>query len=169
MKKSRADFLKLLFKEKLYYVEGQDVWSSPKKRKFVLGPAIKMQPVYNKGGYPTVKLQRKGQQKTYPIHQVVWVWYVGSYPDKFEINHKDGNKSNNDVANLELCTPKQNTQHAHFTGLVPKKFTDFHIQRAHALLTEGLNFSEAASILGVSRTLIYKWRKKGKLNVRPNT
>ena len=33
------------------------------------------------------------------------------------VKHKDGNKQNNNIENLEWCTKKQNSQHAHDTGL----------------------------------------------------
>ncbi len=40
---------------------------------------------------------------------------------KLHVNHKDGNKQNNFLSNLEYCTAKENTQHAIKMGLVNNK------------------------------------------------
>lgn len=45
-------------------------------------------------------------------HRVVWVLNHGPIPDGMEINHKDGNKSNNAIENLELVTHQDNMKHA---------------------------------------------------------
>ena len=43
--------------------------------------------------------------------------FIGQYPKGKQINHKDTNKQNNRLDNLEYCTPKENTQHAYDNGL----------------------------------------------------
>lgn len=40
------------------------------------------------------------------IHRYVWEYYNGEIPFGYEIHHKDGDKSNNDISNLELLTSK---------------------------------------------------------------
>lgn len=51
------------------------------------------------------------------VHRLVYRKYVGPLLEGFEINHKDGNKKNNHVSNLEQVTPYENQIHALRTGL----------------------------------------------------
>lgn len=61
-------------------------------------------------GYQRVTLYPSG--KTYSVHKLVAQAFIENESDGTVINHKDGNKENNDVSNLEWCTPKYNTNHA---------------------------------------------------------
>lgn len=47
------------------------------------------------------------------LHRILWEENIGKIPDGMEVNHKDGNKLNNDLNNLELVTHKENSIHAH--------------------------------------------------------
>ena len=56
------------------------------------------------------------------IHRLVAYTWIGNPPkDKLEINHKDGNKLNNHVSNLEWSSRSQNVQHGYDSGLFDKK------------------------------------------------
>ena len=65
-----------------------------------------------KTGYAFVVLSHNGQQKTYRIHQLVAELFIGVRPVGFVINHKNCNKGDDCVKNLEYVTPKQNVLHA---------------------------------------------------------
>jgi len=47
------------------------------------------------------------------VHRLVYETFVGAIPNGYEINHKDGNKVNNELSNLELCTHKDNIIHSY--------------------------------------------------------
>lgn len=53
------------------------------------------------------------------MHKFV-IWTFLGYKD-MEVNHKDGNKCNNKIENLEYVTGSENIQHAVATGLVADK------------------------------------------------
>ena len=64
-------------------------------------------------GYKTVNIK----EKKYSIHRLVAEAFIPNPENKAQVNHKDGNKLNNCVSNLEWVTPKENVQHAFKIGL----------------------------------------------------
>ena len=71
-----------------------------------------------KNKYLEVALYKNHKRQDVRVHRLVAKAFIpnpNSYPI---INHKDGNKKNNNVNNLEWCTHKQNRQHAINNGLV---------------------------------------------------
>ena len=64
-------------------------------------------------GYKEVNLYIKPQRGTMKyVHRLMYETFVGEIPSGYEINHIDGNKSNNQITNLELVTPSQNRLHS---------------------------------------------------------
>mgnify|MGYP003633383959 CR=1 FL=1 len=67
--------------------------------------------------YHLVCLCVKGLAKGFLVHRLVAIAYIANPSNKKEINHIDGDRSNNDVSNLEWCTRSENMIHAHKNGL----------------------------------------------------
>jgi len=67
----------------------------------------------DKDGYGLVTINKK----TYRVHRLIWTFFNGPIPNGLQINHKDGDKLNNNLANLELMTYQENLDHAILTGL----------------------------------------------------
>lgn len=68
-------------------------------------------------GYRIVSLSNRETGRTRLVHQLVMLAFVGPPPADMEINHKDGDKTNNRLTNLEYCTTAYNHAHAARTGL----------------------------------------------------
>ena len=62
----------------------------------------------DKYGYHQVCLRINGKGKKYKVHRLVAEAFIPNPNNLPEINHKDENKLNNNVDNLEWCTPKYN-------------------------------------------------------------
>ena len=41
------------------------------------------------------------------LHRVVWIYYHGAIPDKFDVHHVDGNRANNQIENLRLLSRRE--------------------------------------------------------------
>lgn len=85
-----------------YYVSNYGrVWSEKQKKRF-------MSPTIIGSGYLRVKLRKDGRYFQKLIHRLVAEEFIPNPNGYQEVNHKDENKENNYVDNLEWCTRKYN-------------------------------------------------------------
>lgn len=68
-----------------------------------------------------IELNLNGKSKKYLIHRLVAQTYLLNPNNLPCVNHKDGNKLNNDVDNLEWCDYSENMGHVSKTGLLHTK------------------------------------------------
>ncbi len=73
-----------------------------------------------KAGYTRIKLFVDSKAKMRFIHTLVAKAYIPNLENKPIVNHKNGDRHDNRVENLEWVTYKENSQHACDTGLSPK-------------------------------------------------
>ena len=70
-------------------------------------------------GYEYVAIRQKGIYVGYSVHRLVATAFIPNPKRLPQVNHLDGNKLNNHVANLEWCDAYDNVMHAIRTGLRP--------------------------------------------------
>lgn len=76
----------------------------------------------NNRGYISVILKdNTNRLRTLLVHRLVADAFLKPDVDRVQINHIDGNKTNNFVMNIERCTPKENIKHAVETGLIDSR------------------------------------------------
>jgi hypothetical protein len=78
------------------------------KRNTILKP-------YQSGNYARASLSKDGKVMAFSVHRLVLLAFIGDSP--LQVNHKDGNKKNNSLSNLEYVTASQNSLHAYGIGL----------------------------------------------------
>lgn len=82
-------------------VTGQLTWRILNRRIFPGATAGTTQ----NDGYRRVRLRGRN----YKAHRLAWLLHYGADPGAMHIDHIDGNRSNNAIANLRLCTQQQNS------------------------------------------------------------
>jgi hypothetical protein len=78
-------------------------------------------------GYLYIRLYKNGKQYTFRAHRLVYAVFIGPIPEGFEINHTNGDKTNNTVSNLDLTNHSENMKHAVRTGLLKFKTGKDHL------------------------------------------
>lgn len=71
--------------------------------------------------FVSISLGKRGKYMLIKVHRAVAETFIENPNNYPFINHIDGNKLNNNVNNLEFCTPKYNSQHARRLGLASSK------------------------------------------------
>jgi DNA-binding transcriptional regulator YiaG len=141
---------KIRNKNKYYYSTYKGTLLKRKKKKLLVGEKLSQK------GYLRITLEKK----THFVHRIVALTWILNLKNLPQINHKDGNKLNNAIENLEWVTNQQNRNHA-----VKNKL---HVY-GESCINSKLKIKDIVQIrnlleLGVSQQKIAK-----KFNVRPQT
>lgn len=81
-----------------------------------------LKPRVDKKGYLHYALNKDKKAKEFKAHRLVAEAFVPNIEEKPQINHKDMNKQNNYVDNLEWCTNGENQKHSYKNNLNRKNF-----------------------------------------------
>lgn len=124
--------------------------------------------VNSNGYYSTVVTVSKGVFKHYRIHRLVAETFIPTDDKTLDVHHKDHDKSNNHVSNLEWCTRGQNIKYAMLAGVNPQMgvthsssvLTEEQVHKICELLQEGWRTIDIADFMGVDKSIICGIRTK---------
>lgn len=122
-------------------------------------------------GYKGVNLYKNKKYFSKSIHRLVGIAFIDNPENKPQINHKDGNKHNNNINNLEWNTSSENLSHRYTTGLYSQKgfnnsnskMTEKDLNTISVLILEGCSNREIGRRLNYSSSTINYNVKKYKL------
>ena len=102
-------------------------------------------------------------QKIYKIHRLLAEYFIPNPDNKPCVNHKDGNKLNNSLSNLEWATISENTKHAYANKLERNWWTkEIGIVCINLIENYKYNFADIAKLFNLpSRTYVYHFWNKG--------
>ena len=116
-------------------------------------------------GYKKVELVKNGKKKGHKVHRLVAMAFIDNPENKPQVNHIDGNKTNNYVGNLEWVTSSENCIHAYETGLNPnKKEIDETI--VITMYTNGTSKEDIAKEFGVSNVVVKRILTENNVSLR---
>ena len=123
-----------------------------------------VKPIINNSGY--YKITNSYTKKNCYIHREVAKLFIGNIPDGYVVNHKDGNKLNNSVYNLEIVSQKDNLKHS-LQILKHGRIKLFDSDKGPVLnlLRNGVKISRIAELYGVSKSAMGKFIKRNNLNI----
>lgn len=119
--------------------------------------------VHKKTGYCVMNLSRHGIAVTHHVHRLIATAFIPNPNNLREVNHKDGNRQNNALDNLEWVSSKENKAHAISIGLGPITGVRHHMAKLTPELAKIIRLSftgrvgepkEIAKKYGVSTTTI---------------
>ncbi len=120
-----------------------EIWSFIAERSYIFKrrpKQIRHKP--NDAGYCKIFLKRQGEgsakNMTY-VHRIIAQTFIPNPLNLPEVNHKDKNRANNHVENLEWCTHQYNIQHSYADGLrvfnMPKGVDHWNYGKSHSKAT----------------------------------
>jgi hypothetical protein len=114
-------------------------------------------PQTNQNGYHILKVYREHKPYTRMVHRLVAATFMGE--SDLEVNHIDGNKTNNRVSNLEYVSKSDNIKHAYAIGLIKPHAPKGTESKRVRCLTNGKVYAsihDASKALAIDRQEIRK-------------
>ena len=113
--------------EELYEIDDEgNVYALPRIKRTptteYLSKERKLKPYNNGYGYMLVDMRKNGKRYMRLVHRLVADAFLPNPDNLPQINHIDGNNSNNKLSNLEWCTCSENQYHAFKNNLKPCNF-----------------------------------------------
>ncbi len=102
--------------EDFYQVSNLGRYRNTSKRKGGYSRVTILKPKEMKDGYLMFRATKDGKQKLINAHRVIAELFIKNPRKCKEVNHKDSDRKNNVVSNLEWVTPKENIRHAIHNG-----------------------------------------------------
>lgn len=128
-----------------------------------------LKPSIDRYGYKKIVLTKNGKSYYFTVHRLVAINFISDpEAERNTVNHKDGNKLNNHVDNLEWMSHKENLQHAWDTGLkkpsVQKKGEEnkkakLTNKQAEEIRNSNLSLRKLGAIYGVHNKVISRIKK----------
>lgn len=123
-------------------------------RKSKLGRFKKIVPGRISNGYLGVALCKDGKSFSKKVHRLVAEAFIPNPENKPQVNHKDGNKKNNSVNNLEWCSCQENIHHAYNVTKARKLKKVFQLLNGKKINTFN-GFTDAQRNTGISAANIF--------------
>lgn len=108
-------------------------------------------------GYIRVALTKNGKTRKFKAHRLVLMAFDNTDNFNLQVNHKDGNKKNNYIENLEWCTPSYNTIHSYINNLNQTNgFKTIVKNKATGKETEYRSMRDASLNIGYNKGYIFR-------------
>lgn len=108
----------------------------------------------NQKGYLQVQLYKNGKRIQPFIHKLVAEAFIDNPDNKPQVNHIDGNKTNNNISNLEWCDNRENQNHAIKNHLRKNLLAVYQYSKDHKFIKKWETSAEAMRALKIDRSHI---------------
>ena len=140
----------------IYDVSDYEISDQGRVRSLKYGKLVYRKAHSDAKGYRRITLCMNGKMTTRKIHKLVAIAFIGLCPERYEINHKNGIKSDNRMSNLEYVTHVENMRHAFQAGLT-KAFGEkgvCQLTRDSRLVAKYISATAAAAKTKINRSHI---------------
>ena len=148
------------YEDSYYFDENFEVWSMDRTffDKYGKLHVVKRRKLktFLKSGYLAVALSKENKSTHLHLHRLIALHFIPGFKEDYEVNHIDGNRTNNILSNLEWCTHKENMTHASKILKVGNQKKVYQYTLKGNFIKEWVNSYEVTRILGIDQQNISK-------------